>query len=132
MQTRQKEEQVKAYFSAVENSHNPRQEAVKDTKGCRLGWGESWMGQAEDSMIMQVCQLTELKQTKEWERHPNRFRLLYVEALLSENLKKHRRDWPGSNTEAECKILIEENGSLQDLIVYTDGSVTAVACKGSR
>ena len=69
MQTRQKVEQVKAYFSAVENPHSPLQEAVKDTKGCRLGRGKSWMGQAEDS-ILQVCQLTELKQTKEWERYP--------------------------------------------------------------
>ena len=71
MQTRQKVEQVKAYFSAVEKTHNPLHEAVKDTKGCRLGRGKSWMGQAEDS-ILQVCQLTELKQTKEWERYPNR------------------------------------------------------------
>ena len=41
MQTRQKVEQVKAYFSAVENPHNPLHEAVKDTKGCRLGRGKS-------------------------------------------------------------------------------------------
>ena len=32
MQTRQKVEQVKAYFSAIENPHNPLHEAVKDTK----------------------------------------------------------------------------------------------------
>ena len=35
MQTRQKVEQVKAYFSAIENRHNPLHEAVKDAKGCR-------------------------------------------------------------------------------------------------
>ena len=35
MQTRQKVEQVKAYFSAVKNPHNPLQEAVTDTKECR-------------------------------------------------------------------------------------------------
>ena len=81
MQTRQKVEQVKAYFSAIENPHNPLHEAMKDTEGCRLGWGKSWMGQAEDS-ILQVCQLTELKQTKEWERYPNQFQHLY------ETLKK--------------------------------------------
>ena len=34
MQTRQKVEQVKAYFSAIENPHNPLHKAVKDTKGC--------------------------------------------------------------------------------------------------
>ena len=63
MQTRQKVEQVKAYtyFSAVENPHNPLQEAVKGTKGCRLGRGKSWVGQAEDS-ILQVCHLTEQQQ----------------------------------------------------------------------
>ena len=66
LQTTKKVEQVKAYFSAVGNPHNPLHEAVKDTKGYRLGRGKSWMGQAEDS-VLQVCQLTELKQTKERE-----------------------------------------------------------------
>ena len=62
-------------LSTVENPHNLLCESVKDTKGCRLGRGKSRMGQAEDS-ILQVYQLTELKQTKEWERgrYPNRFR----------------------------------------------------------
>ena len=69
----QKVEQVKAYFSAVGNPHNPLHETVKDTKGCRLGWGKSWMGQAKDS-VLQLCQLTELKQIKERERCLNRFR----------------------------------------------------------
>ena len=52
------------------------------------------MGQAEDS-ILQVSQLTELKQTKKWERYPNRFRNLY-ETLLPENLGKHCREWPAA------------------------------------
>ena len=84
MQTRQKVEQVKAYFSAVENPYNPLHEAVKDTKECRLARGKSWMGEAEDSMV-QVRQLAEFKETKEWERYPNRFRSLY-EILLPENV----------------------------------------------
>ena len=45
-----------AYFRARENPHSPLREAVKDTKGCRLGRGKSWMDQAEDP-ILQVCQL---------------------------------------------------------------------------
>ena len=44
------------------------------------------MGQAEDSTTLQAFQLTELKQTKEWERYPNRFRRL-CETLLPENLE---------------------------------------------
>ena len=104
MQTRQKVEQVKAYFSAVENPHNPLHEAVKDTKGCKLGRGKSWMGQAEDS-VLQVCRLTELKQTNEWERYSNRFRRLY-ETLLPENLGKHRRERPAGKR--EIKLLIQQ------------------------
>ena len=97
IQTRHKVEQVKAYVSAVENPHNPLHEAVKNTKGCRLGRGRSWMGQAGDSTL-QVCQMTELKQTKVWESYPNRFRRLY-ETLLPE--------CPAGKT--EVKLLIQEN-----------------------
>ena len=116
------------YFSAFENPHNPFHEAVKDTKGCRLGRGRSWMGQAEDSILhvchtLQVCQLTELKQTKEWERYPNRFRRLY-ETLLPENLGKYCREWPAGKPESEIKFLNQENSKPQDLIVYTDDPVT--------
>ena len=57
MQTRQKVKQDKAYFSVVENPHNPLHDAVKNTKGCSLGRGKSWMDQADNS-ILQVCQLT--------------------------------------------------------------------------
>ena len=115
-------EQVKAYFNADENPQNPLHEAVIDTQGCRLERGKSWMGQAEDSTL-QVCQLTELKQTKEWEMYPNRFQRLY-ETLLPENLAKHCREWPAGKTESEIKLLIQENSKPQDLIVYTDDSVT--------
>ena len=96
MQTKQKVEHVKAYFSVVENPHNPLHEVVKDTNGCRLGGGKSWMGQVEDS-ILQVCQLTDLKQTEVWERYLNRFRRL-CETLLPENLGKRCREWPGGKT----------------------------------
>ena len=44
LQTTKKVEQVKIYFSAVGNPHNPLHETVKDTKGCRLGRGKSWNG----------------------------------------------------------------------------------------
>ena len=44
MQTRQKVEQVKAYFSAVENPHDRLHEVVKDTTGCSQGQSKSWMG----------------------------------------------------------------------------------------
>ena len=87
MQTRRNVEQVKPYFSAVENPHNPLREAAKDTQGSRLGSGKSWMGQAVES-ILKVCQLTELKQNKEWEKYPNEFRHLY-ETLLPENMGRH-------------------------------------------
>lgn len=75
MVTRRKMEQVKAYFSSVENPSSTLQEPVKDIKGCWLGQGRSGVGQSEES-VLQVCQLTDLKQTKEWEGCPNWFRHL--------------------------------------------------------
>ena len=51
LQTTQKVEQVKAYFSAVGNPHNPLHEAVRDTKGCKLGQVKFWKGQAVDSVL---------------------------------------------------------------------------------
>ena len=59
----------------------------------------------------------------EWERYPNRFRNLY-ETLLSENLGNHCRQWSAGKPESEVKLLNQENIKPQDLIVYTDGSVT--------
>ena len=41
MQTREKVEQVKTKFSAVENPRNPLHEVVKDTKGYRVELGKS-------------------------------------------------------------------------------------------
>ena len=81
-----------------------------------------WMSQAEDS-ILQVCQMTEFKHTKEWERYPNQFRRLY-ETFLPENVGDHCREWPAGKTKSEIKVLIQENSKPQDIIMYTDGSVT--------
>ena len=52
---------------------------------------ESWMGQAVDS-ILQICQLTEFKQTKEWEGYPNRFRHL-CGTFLPGNMRKDCQEW---------------------------------------
>ena len=90
------------------------------TKGCRLGGSKPWMGQAEDS-ILQVCQLTELKQTKEWERYPNRFRRLRYSCQKTCEITL---EWPAGKTESETKLLIQENSKPRDLIMYTGGSVT--------
>ena len=118
MQTTPKVEQVKAYFSAVENPHSPFHKAVKDTQGCRLGRNKTWTGQAEDSLLP-ACQLTELKQTKEWEKYPNRFRRLY-ETLRLEYLRIKALPRMASRQngvkEQEIGPLTQENSKPQDLI----------------
>ena len=121
MQNRQKVEQAKAYFSTVESLRSPLHKVVRDTKRCRPGREKSWMGQPEDS-ILQVCQLTELKQTMELERYPNLFWRLY-ETLLPENVRKHCREWPAGKRESQIKLLVQENSKPQDLKVSTDGQV---------
>ena len=122
MQARHKIEQVKAYFRALENPQIPLHEAIKESRGSRLARGKSWMGQAEDT-IQLVCQLKELKQTKEWEKRPNHFKHLYQTAI-SPILGRHCREWPGGKTDAEIKLLIETISVKDDIIIYTDGSVT--------
>jgi len=53
----------------------------------------------------------------------NLFRRLY-ETLLTENLRKRRRERPAGKTESEITLIIEQNSKPQALLVYTGGSVT--------
>ena len=122
METRHKVEQVKAYLNVMQNPKNPLHDAVKEEKGCRLARGKSWMGQAEQS-IQRVCSLTELKQVRDWEKHPVEFKP-YYKTLLSENLGTHCREWPAGKTNGEVQMLVEANSKPHDIVIYTDGSVT--------
>ena len=114
-------ETVDAYFSAVGNPHNPLQKAVKDTKRCRLGWSKSWMGQAEVS-VLQVCQLTELKQAKEWDRYPTNSHVSVRHSC--QKTWESTIDNGHQAKQSETKLLIQENSKPQDFIMYTDDSVT--------
>ena len=78
-------------------------------KGAELGRDKSWMRQAQDS-VLHVCQRAELKQTKEWERCPNRFRVSM--RFLPENLRKHCRELLAGKTQ-EIKLLVEENSKAR-------------------
>ena len=107
MQTRQKRERVKAYFSAVENPHTPLLEVLKGSKGSRgssRGLGIATMPADRARANQGVGKVPRL-----------------IMASLSNT---PARKWPAGNLETEVKLLIQENGKQQDLIVYTDGSVT--------
>ena len=80
------------------------------------------MVQADDS-ILQVCQLTELKQTKEWERYPTRFRRLN-ETLLPENLLKALSRTASRQNRVRDQASHSRKQQTASLLVYTDGSVT--------
>ena len=80
------------------------------------------MGQAEQS-TQHVCNLTELKQVRDWEKRSVEFKL-YYKTLLSENLGTHCREWPAGKTKAEVQMLVEANSKPHDIVIYTDGSVT--------
>ena len=68
--------------------------------------------------------LTELKQTKEWERYPEPIPACLQNTPVIKSWGGHCREYPADKTESEIKLLIQENSKQQDLIVYTDGSVT--------
>ena len=96
---------------------------MKTAKGNRLQRGKSWMGQAEVS-IQHICQLTELKETKEWEKYPKRLQNLYT-TIIPPNLGRHCREWPEGKADAEMNLLIEQKSrNPKDIVIYTDGSVT--------
>ena len=82
-------EQVKAYLNAMQNPKHPLHGAVGEEKGCRLARGQSWMGQAEQS-IQHVCSLIQLTQVRDWEKRHVEFKP-YYKTLLSENLGAHCR-----------------------------------------
>ena len=106
----------------MQNPKNPHHDAVKEEKGCRLAIGKSWMGQAEQS-IQHVCSLAGLKQVRDWEKRPVKFKP-YYKTLLSENLGTHCREWPAGKTNAKVQMLVEANSKPHDIVIYTDGSVT--------
>ena len=108
----------------MQNPKNPRHDAVKEEKGCRLARGKSWRGQAE-RLIQHVCGLTELKQVRGWGKCPVKFKP-YYETLLPVDLGTHCPEWPAGKAIAEAQALAEANSKPHDIVIYTDGS------KGSR
>ena len=80
------------------------------------------MGQAEQS-IQHVCSLAELKQVRDWGKHPVEFKP-YYKALLSENLGTHCRQWQAGKPNAQVQMLVEANSKPHDIVIYTDSSVT--------
>ena len=44
--------------------------------------------------------------------------------FLPENLGRHCQEWPAGKVDSKIRQLIQKNSKPQDLIVYTDGSVT--------
>ena len=85
------------------------------------------------SSVLQVCQLTELKQTKEWERYPNRFRLL-CETLMPENMGKHYREWPAGKQKSSFsfKKITDRNTSWCTLMAQSPKTSQGGASRSSR
>ena len=77
-------------------------------------------GQAEQS-IEHVCDLTDLKQVREW----GEIQLSSNSAsrLLPVNLGMHCREWPTRKANAEVQVLLETNSKPHVIVVY-DVSVT--------
>ena len=106
----------------MQNPKNTLHYAVKEEKRCKLARGKSWLGQAEQP-IQHVCDLTQLKQVRDWEKHPTEFKP-YYKNLLSENLGMHCREWPARKANAEVQMLAKANSKAHDIAIYTDDSVT--------
>ncbi|XP_076448042.1 cadherin-23-like isoform X2 [Babylonia areolata] len=82
-------------------------------------------GTASGQSTKDLCayRLQDLKETKEWEKNPKNLNHLF-NTVISTTLGRHCREWPEGKTDAKVKLLIEENSKEDDIIIYTDGSVT--------
>ena len=118
MQTRQKVEQVKVYFSAVKHPHSPLHKAMK-TQG-DANWDRASFGWVKPRT--QNCKYAS------WQNSSKPRSGKPIPASLwdtpARKLGKALRRMAKGKTESEIKLLIQENSKPQDLIVYTDGSVT--------
>ena len=77
------------------------------------------MGQAEQS-IQYVCDLTELKQVRDWEKaqlssDPN------TGVCCQKTLDTHCREWPAGNANAEVQMLVDASRKPHDIVIHTDG-----------
>ena len=101
METRQKMEQIKAYLSMtmMQNPKNPL--CCQRRKEVRLARGKSWMGQAKQS-IQHECNLTELKQGRDWEKQPVEFK-----PYETKNLGMNCWERPAGKANAEVQMLVE-------------------------
>ena len=93
-------------------------------KGVYTGKGQVMDGPSKTiNPIQDVCSLAELKQVRDWEKHPAEFKP-YFKTLLSENIGTHCHEWPAGKASAEVQMLVEANSKLHDIVVYTDSSAT--------
>ena len=61
----------------------------------------AYVGQAEES-ILQVCQLTEVKETKDREKYPNHFRYLFVRPFYWKSMS--RSEWQADSAGSQSKL----------------------------
>ena len=65
----------------------------------------------------------ELKQVRDWEKHPVELKP-YYKTLLPNNLGTHYREWPAGKANVEVQMLVEANSKPHDIVIYTGSSVT--------
>ena len=121
MQIRQKVEQVKSILPCRRKSPQPTPWSRERHKGMQTGTGQVLDGSSRG--LNTASMPADRTQANQEVGKVNRFLRLY-KTLLPENLWQHCWEWPAGITESEIKLLIQENSRPQNLIVYTDGSVT--------
>ena len=101
--------------------HNPFHEAVKD-KGMQIGMGQVLDG-ASRGLNTASMPADRGQAIQGVETVPKPI-LVSLQDTPATKLGKALLRWPAGKTESEIKLLIQENSKPQDLIVYTDGSLS--------
>ena len=120
MRDRHKLSQVKAYVKVAADTSNPLHDKIGRNVRCRLKRGSEWLTQA--AKTIETCTpVHNVRKGEAWiaVEDPTE---QYTTVIAT--LGRECREWAPGAAHAEVETLIEENSREDDVIIFTDGSVT--------
>ena len=87
----------------------------------RLKRGTEWMTQAVRTIKDCGSTVEAVRRGHAWIRLADAVRGRFTQVVAT--MARECREWPGAETNAAIQCLIEDNYRLDEIIIYTDGSV---------
>ena len=117
---RHKISQVKAMFTVARNTTHLLHGELGTAKGSRIKRGRSWLAEAEDTTTT-VCDVKYIRKGEEWKKCDDKDKK-YTKVVIT--MGREKREQAPTIVNSEILELIEQHTKKDDVIIYTDGSVT--------